>query len=109
MAKNTLSSRDICDILEACAKSKVTSLQFGGLIVSFGTPAASTIPNEEKSNAVTTITEQHETSTRAAIEHDELVLREDQLANALVENPVLFEQMIKDGELEDVDDEQLND
>lgn len=123
MAKNSLSSRDVCDIIQACSQSKVSVLKFGELYVRFGpqaegsntsTPESDFVPENTstpvKPNSDTEISEeQHARISQDSLVADEISTREEQLAMAMVEDPALYEQMIRDGELEDVDDESSDD
>lgn len=110
-----LSSEDACRIIEVSAKAGVVELQFNGLHVKFGktveqliaegTPPYPYMPQTSAPAPVTALTEeQHETQTKEALELDELRTKEEQLARALIENPIEYERLLRDGELvDDVD------
>lgn len=108
--KRALSSQEICHIIELCAKVGVRELRFHGLYVVFGTqfknsdltrPAAA-----HQSQSDTEISEsQHEKQSQAALEADEISLREDRLAQMFIENPLQAEKLLMNGELE-LDDEE---
>lgn len=110
--KKPLDSSEICNIIEACAKSNVTLLKFGDLHVEFG-PKAKTVAQVEEPDLQaphienkpdTEISEQHKKLNAEAMEEQELLTREMQLEEALITDPVMHEQMLLDGDLEDVDD-----
>lgn len=98
--------------MEASAKAEVTELKFSGLHVKFGRPAEIRLgggplpypfvqqtPAPPLANAMTE--EQHQNLAKAALEHDELLMREEQLARALVEDPDRYEELLSRGELSD--------
>lgn len=110
----SLSGSDACLIIEASAKAGVSELSFGTLHVKFGRPAetremsgfpgiaypvvkqhAAPAPMNDLTDA------QHKQQARDALELDEILTREDQLARALVEDPVLYEELLQQGELTD--------
>lgn len=97
-------------MIETSAKAGVSELKFGGLHVKFGRPADEPVPplgypfmpQPQAQHPVTDLTEkQHVQQTKAAIEHDEILLREEQLARLLVEDPAKYEELLRDGELAD--------
>jgi predicted Mrr-cat superfamily restriction endonuclease len=102
---NSLNSTDICAILRACREAGVSELEFGTLRVTLGKTAR--IVQEEAAQSLATETEisAHQVKqAREAFELDELRMREDQLAELLITDPARAEQMLIDGELEDVTD-----
>lgn len=115
LEKSALSSDDVIRILEASAKAGVTKLLFRDLHVEFGTPPENqvvisghqlpdypVVQQSRDSAPVGALTDkQHETIGRENLEREEIRLREEKLALALVEDPVLYEQMIRDEELSD--------
>ena len=107
----TLASKDICEILEACGKFGVRELSYESLQVKFGpAPREASDQNQNtNSSSVTEITEnKHKEQTERAVEEAEVLTREEQLAYAMVENPALYEQLLRDGELEDDDNDKLD-
>jgi hypothetical protein len=100
-----LSTEQVCLILEASAKSGVAELKFGGLHVKFATKADAAQGHAQldaETAPVKVLTEdQHTKQTADVIEHDQIRLREEELANALVEDPMRFENMLRSGELND--------
>lgn len=111
-----LSSDEIVRILEASAKAGVTKLLFRDLHVEFGTkpenpvvdltglqlPRYPVVQQSRDSAPVGELTEtQHKKIEKNNLEAEETRLREERLALALVEDPVLYEQLLRDGELSD--------
>lgn len=113
-----LGAAEICAILEASAKAQVTKLKFGGLEVEFG---GAPIPAPERSvfgvpvnhiadmlherdramesmapAPVTAITAEQKRMIAEALRREEVSLKDDQLANALVEDPVLAEELLEE-------------
>lgn len=129
--KIELASSDIALIIKACARHGVATLKFGDLSLSFSpqveTPRTEpTFPGEVRpwetgdpvevpsephvQPPVTEMTDQERKNIeRAAFEQDELTLREQQFAELMVTDPEAAEQMLVDGELDDVDDEHGDD
>jgi predicted nucleic acid-binding Zn-ribbon protein len=103
--KISLQVKDICAIIKSCRNCGVTKFKFGDLEVDFGRPALS--PHGKCGEAVNHLSvaeitdEIHEKQMKEALEQDELRLKDEQVAQALIENPLLAEQLIMDGELED--------
>lgn len=108
-----LSTNDVCQIIEASAKAGVTELKFGGLHVRFGKTveqkelgaSPSPVQHAPQSYSVADLTEeQHQTQSRQSLEDEEIKTREERLARLLVEDPMAYEQMLRDGELTDAVD-----
>lgn len=116
--KSDLSTDEVCRILETSAKSGVTSLKFGGLSVTFekklepvGVPLAEPHPNSVLA-PVTVLTEaQHLNQTQEVVLRDEVHLRQEQLAQAMIEDPLRWEELLRSGELteDDVDTADIGD
>lgn len=112
MAKSSLSSQEVCDIIKVCAETQALELKFDGLHIRFGTKAKDNPPLVEpdpltKSNSDAEISEkQHAQLTKDSLEDDELRTREDQLAELLITDPLAAEEMLRNEELEDADDDQ---
>jgi Tfp pilus assembly pilus retraction ATPase PilT len=107
-----LSSREVCLILDSSAKAGVSELRFGDLHVKFGGPAEIRIsgdlppyPFVKQSSAIAPVVDlteaQHEKQNKDSIEMDEILLREEKLARALVEDPSEYERLLERGELSD--------
>lgn len=105
-----LSTDDVVRIIEASAHCGVLVLKFQGLMVSFGKqvePASIVLPGDMAANnhalpVVEAPTDQQlQTQSHAALERDEMELREEQLAELAITNPLEFERMLNQGDLED--------
>jgi hypothetical protein len=100
-------SLDLCAIIEVCAQHNVSRLKCRGLDLEFGRTASSE-PGQgsfhDSLAPVAAITDiEHEQSSRDSLENDELAMRDEQVALAVIEDPALAEQLFIDGELEDAD------
>ncbi len=85
-------------IVKLCVNFGVKSLKFQGLELEFGDLPQ--LPQKQK--PVKAITdEQHKAQTKAALEEDELSLREQQILDLQLTDPSAAEEMIVNGELDD--------
>lgn len=119
-SKRSLSSADVCSIIEASAKAGVTELLFRDLHVRFGMPPENQItgpildltrlsmpgyPVVQQDRAEATVgpltDKQHEQMGKDSLLQEELRTREDELARLLVEDPVKYEELLRDGDLTD--------
>lgn len=121
--KMSLSSAEVCSILLTSASAGVSELKFGHLHVKFGRPVETQVgigfpsypfvPQTAPASApVTDLTEaQHQQQAKESLEDDEIRVRQERLERAMVEDPVLFEELLRQGELSDAvdsaDDEDL--
>lgn len=104
---SSLSSAEVCSIIEACSKGQVTSLKFQGLELKRETPVLSFAPNQYP---VTEITEsQHKQMTKESIEAAEIETREMQMRELALTDPLAFEEMLAKGELEGNQDDEYDD
>ena len=110
--KLLFTSSDVCAIIQSCANHKVKTLKCQGLELDFSQTAETTstpsgsVRDDSGLAPVAAITEEtHDQMTKETIERDELLLREQEIAMSLIENPSLAEELLLDGELEDADDE----
>lgn len=115
--QKSLDPDQIARIIEASALHGVTLLKFGDLEIWFGphvkpgtTPAhpSAEVPNVETPihTPVAEMTEkQHDDANAKAIEQNEIDLREQQIAELLITDPEEAEKLIRQGELQDADDE----
>lgn len=105
--KSVLSLSEIKDIIQFSASTGVTVLKYRDLYVRFGTSTDKKPQTQEiETNSDTKISEtDQEEVLRNSVEREEMNLREEQLAHAIVENPRLYEELLLDEELEDADDE----
>lgn len=106
--KITLSTDEVCKILEVSAKAGVIELKFSTLHVKFGGSAEQVVsnypfvPSPPTTIPVNILTdEQHKKQSKESLANEEMHVREERLAMALIENPELYEEMLKNGELSD--------
>lgn len=105
--KEDLLSAEICSIIKVSAESGVTELKFGSLHVTFGrlTKEKEDIPLVQQNptpNPVSVLTdENHKKQQSDYLETEQMKLREEQLARALVEDPVKYEELLRTGDLTD--------
>lgn len=102
-------------MIETSAKAGVSELKFGDLHVKFGRPTENIVgmsippqyhypfvqqnPASPSKNDLSE--DQHNQQAKESLEVDEIRLREEQLALALVEDPVRYEELLREGELSD--------
>lgn len=111
-----LKAEEVCRIISTCATSNVAVLKYGDLYVRFGpnTEPGSTkgIPSESPSENLnyadpgpspsdTAISENATKIERETHARDELNLREQQIQESAITDPLEFENMLASGELED--------
>lgn len=105
-----LSTEQVIKIMEASANCGVLVLKFQGLYLQLGPKVgpASTPPGEPNTQAQTAavaeMTEtQHEKLGKEALEQSELEAREAYLEEIKITNPVHYEELVNQGELEEDD------
>ncbi len=109
MAMNKLSSSEVCLILKECANAGVLELKFGTLSVSFGkSPKGQDIlePREHvvaPKPAAEMVEVNHKQQTKESLAQMECELREDQIAELLITDPLEAERLIAEGDLEEDD------
>lgn len=107
-------SLDLCAIIETCTNHGVRSFEYGSLKLDFGAklappgssathPVGDEIPAPHPAGDAIPAPD-HDKINQETLEADELRFREEELLNAPIENPVLAEQLLIDGELEDADE-----
>jgi hypothetical protein len=116
--KNCLSTDDVCRIIKACGEAKVAVLKFGDLCVKFeATPAPNpwtptqspdsgfraprSVDTAHSSTSAAEIAGTHEQVAEESLLQDEAAVREEQIAQMVIENPLLAEQLLMDGVLTD--------
>lgn len=113
---SSLSSVEICNIIKACSECGVATLTFQDLSISFhsklplapngeikteGGQQNPPLPVPVKPNSEVKISEsQHEEINKATLEEEERALREEQIAELHITNPLAAEEMIMNEELE---------
>lgn len=95
-----LNPQDICRILQACAKTKVKEFKLGDFSVSFEEK-----PGIKPVESPTLITGSAESVEQESIARDEVDIRERQMAEMLIEDPLMYEKLLEQGELEDAKQE----
>lgn len=104
---------ELCAILKACGTSAVAELKFGDLHVIFGprpevitvsehrTPLVLPMEKELMPDPATEIAATQEKIARESLELDEIQNKEDQLALLAIEDPVTYEELLANGELDE--------
>lgn len=110
LKKTVLNTVEVCTIIKAGAKSNVTLLKIGDIEIWFGKPTEPDVIQHvlhPPSNYPTgeEIPVDHKQQNQLSLEIDEIRLKEDRLAQMIIENPALAEQMILDGDFGDDDGE----
>lgn len=97
-SKNELCLRadEIALIITTCGKSGIRSFEYGALKFEMGPVFEADLLPLEKSEPVDHVRQNQDT-----LRIDEEQLREEQLRMLMIENPVAYEQQLRDGELED--------
>lgn len=98
-----MNAKDVCAMIRACGESGVTELSFGPLTIRFAPkPSVGESPSEPPKTEFHPpmyyrTTEEEQTQ----LLRDEVALKEERLAMALLEDPVEFEKLLAAGELEE--------
>ncbi len=98
MENPSLSVQDICAIIEKCSEVGVRSFKWGDLKVSFEDKRKPE-PNTATPQGQGEVTPENFVDEEEAVRVDELQVKEDQFANALLENPALAEEILANPEL----------
>lgn len=99
MAKNNLTSDDICKIIKACAENGVYKFSVDTLSFELGERKKS--DPENITGLVPVLTpEAHDKMERDALVEEEIKTKEEQIQMMLIENPMMAEEMIANGEFE---------
>lgn len=116
MKPMALDGKEIPGIIESCAKNGVELLRFGGLELKLRPMTLKITPegtllvpeptnSEHLSPSPEIIVQEQQKEEVKAIEQDELALREEQIAELLITDPLRAEEMMEEGLLEkDVDE-----
>lgn len=103
-SENVLSSQDICEIIKTCGESGVVDLEYGNLRISFqarNEPCQDEL-HYQSPGPVTAIPKVMEEDN--LIRPDEMSVKEDELANMIIEDPLQYEALLANKELETGDD-----
>lgn len=98
--KTLFTAEQVCSIIKACGEAHVSVLEFGDLRVRFGRSAE----EEDQGRAfnpdpATEIAVKQAEISAQSLKRDEIAFREEQLAMAVIEDPVLAEKLLMEGEL----------
>lgn len=121
-SKKALSVQEVCTIIEACGKARVASLKFGDLQVDFGSqatlpaplahegspwlpfiPQARALAEAPVPTPAKEIADTLKKEAERALAQDELNVRTEQFSQLAIENPVAYEEMLTNGELDEDD------
>lgn len=97
-----LSSKEITAIIKVASAYKVAMLKFGDLSICFNETREVQIGNRLKKFTDTEISEIQKHIEEESLEVDEVRLKEDQVIQTIIEDPVLGEQLLIDEQLEEV-------
>jgi hypothetical protein len=97
MATSVLSAKEICEIIAVCKLHKVQELRQGEFFIKF--------EEEVKLPPVTPETKAVDAGDaviieKSAIANEELEIRDRQMAEMMIENPLEYEKLLEQGELE---------
>jgi hypothetical protein len=92
-------SADICAIIKECGHSGVRQFKFRGLEISYGKIAE--VASQDFVHVPQDIQTQTDSQAREAIAKREQTIKQDLIDNMLVEDPLGYEQLLKDEELVD--------
>lgn len=107
-----LKAEELCRIISTCARSNVASLKLGDLQVEFGTkpkpkakeyvaPVDPTSADPDSSLTEAEISERTQAIDKGTLERDEIFLREQQIQELPLTNPLEFEAALASGDFED--------
>ncbi len=100
--KNEFSVDDVCRILESCGKFHVAELTLGALSVKFGPTARETTDREGNLPAAAAeLAALQENQAQRSLVSDEIRIREQQVAEMPLSDPLLYEEMLARGEIID--------
>jgi len=101
----TLTAKEICEIIKACGAAKVQQARIAGMVLDFlpGIPARETSAYVQPAPASFLVPSDVNASRieQETIAEQAQQAKEDQLAELLVTDPELYEEMVLNGEIED--------
>jgi len=100
-----LSAEEVCSILRVCGEAKVSVLKFRDLYVKFGGTAESQKNDVPSALPITPEAEISDNSKQVAfeaIEKEMVLTKEERLALLQIEDPLEYERLVVNGELEDL-------
>ncbi len=98
-------AKDICAIMREAHRLGVARLEMGNLKVEFGDSLGQAIPAPPRRQARRADMQQIEKNEAQAIAEVEQKVREDEMANLILEDPLAYERLVANGELDDVESE----
>lgn len=113
-SKHKLTADEICKIIEKCAVHKVGKLYIGNLRLEFASQDDETperVPNSKPSvESKVNSPVNHEKINKETLQLEEARVKTERVLNALIENPMLAEELIVTGRAEELieDDEDDN-
>jgi hypothetical protein len=99
---NLLTPDSICNIIKACSQAGVNEFVYGGLKIRFGA-IINDYPLATTCTSVINASNQASKANAESLLEDEVSLREKQISEAILLDPVGFEEMIKNGDLGDAE------
>jgi hypothetical protein len=96
---NPLSGQELCAIIEACGKAGVRIVKLPGIYLVLGprpaSPASLAVAREAGPD--------HRAQNNEALALDELAVKEERMRMLMIEDPLEYERLLKDGELDESD------
>lgn len=97
MAKNTLTPDNIISIIKACAENGVSKFKLDTMDIEFGQ-----YKTKDTVNFIEPLTQAaHDKMDAETLAAEEARQKEDEIQMMLIENPLLAEELISNGDLED--------
>lgn len=90
---------EICNIIEACAKSGVETFRAHDIEISFK-PRAS-VPSQEPLFIPPEVERAAESQARESLIRDEVEHKQNELDQLIINDPLAFEELLRSGDLED--------
>jgi len=103
-----LSGKEICTIIEICAKKGVGEFTYGPLSFNFNGNKAPQPARNGNLSSENVILEQ-KTIEKDALFSEEMQTKEEKIAELTITDPLLAEELMAEGELEEVSEEGLED
>lgn len=97
--KNFLSGKEICTIIETCAKKGVEEFAYGPLSFNFSAKTASQ-PARSGTSSPEHVLQEQINIEKDVLLSEELQTKEEQIAELMISNPLLAEELMAEGELE---------
>jgi len=99
-SKNFISVDEVCKIIDTCRKRGVSKLEFGPLVLHFGALEHSSAPEQVISvKSKEKLQKEMVNAEKDAVTADEVALREEQMAELWITDPLRAEEMLSAGEL----------